>query len=118
VRTRSLIVTCIAALAAAGCGERDVEPPMMLVESTEFDYPPSLWDEELEGETVLMIHVRADGRVDSVYVHESSGFFAFDSAALAGGRRLEFAAGRKGRRHVGMWTRVPVRFSRDGGSGT
>jgi TonB family protein len=115
---RSLIVACAVALAAAGCGDREVEPPMMLVESTEFDYPQSMWDQELEGETVLMIHVKADGRVDSVYVFESSGFFPFDSAALAGARRLEFAAGRKGRRHVGMWTRVPVRFSRDGGAGT
>lgn len=78
-----------------------------------FDYPTELWDQKLEGETLLMVHVTELGGVDSVYVVQSSGQLAFDSAALRGARQLRFSPGRQGQRRVAMWTRVPVRFNLD-----
>jgi TonB family protein len=100
----------------AGCGQGGaIEGPALLdAEAPVFEYPAELWDRDLEGEVVLLVHVTPAGAVDSAYVHETSGFFAFDSAALAGVGELRFAPGRRGTRSVGMWARLPVRFSRDG----
>lgn len=78
-----------------------------------FEYPTALWDQKLEGETLLMVHVTETGAVDSAYVVQTSGQMAFDSAALRGAKQLRFSAGRQGQRRVAMWTRVPVRFRMD-----
>jgi TonB family protein len=80
---------------------------------TPFQYPLELWDLEVEGETLVMLHVTELGVVDSVYVDESSGFAGFDSAAVRGAMRLRFAPGRQGERRVDVWTRLPVVFQRD-----
>jgi outer membrane biosynthesis protein TonB len=46
-------------------------------------------------------------------VYATSGFAAFDSAALAGAPELRFAPAKQGNLRVPMWTRLPVRFSLD-----
>ena len=101
-------------LALGGCEpEPEPEPvtdPRALSTESPFHYPLALWDAEVAGETVLMVHVSAEGAVDSVYILNSSGRPAFDSAAVAGAHRLEFAPGRRGDRAVAMWARLPVRF--------
>lgn len=103
-----------AALAAACAGpEEPAEHPTPMPGPSPFEYPIALWDERIEGETMLMVHVTELGRVDSVYVLETSGFDAFDSAAATGARQLQFSAGRRGDERVAMWTKVPVRFSLD-----
>ena len=103
------------ALVAAACSEPEppAEPPTPMPGASPFVYPVELWDQGLEGETMLMVHVTELGQVDSAYVLESSGFEAFDSAAVDGSRRLQFSAARQGDRRVATWTRVPVRFSID-----
>lgn len=101
-------------LVAFGCGsDRHLERPMPLYGEVPIEYPLSLWDEDVEGETLLRVRVTALGRVDSVEVVHSSGRAAFDSAAIEGARDLRFRpASRKGRR-IAVWARVPVRFSKD-----
>ena len=81
--------------------------------SSPFEYPVALWDERVQGETLLLVHVTAVGDVDSAYVHTSSGVAALDSAAVAGALQLRFSPARQGNKRVPMWTKLPVRFSVD-----
>lgn len=100
----------------AACGEsaeEPVEPPTPFPDPSPFLYPLNLWEAEIEGSAVLMIRVDERGGVDSVYVHESSRFPEFDSAAVQGARELRFSPARQGQRRIAMWTRLPVRFARD-----
>ena len=98
---------------AAACGgDPPVTDPEVISVESPFRYPIELWDAEVEGEVVVMVHVTDVGEVDSVYVLESSGAPAMDSAALAGTRQLEFAPGRRGDRRIAMWAKLPVRFAR------
>jgi TonB family protein len=110
---RNLWPFVLCALLACGGEEEPAENPTPMPGASPFEYPLGLWDERLEGETMLMVHVTELGRVDSAYVLVSSGFGEFDSAAVAGARRLQFSAGRRGDRRVAMWTKVPVRFALD-----
>ena len=84
-------------------------------------YPLSLWDQDVEGETLLRVRVTEVGVVDSVEVVESSGYLAFDSAAIAGARKLRFDPARKGEKRIPVWAQVPVHFSKrpkpNGGGG-
>lgn len=100
-------------LAACGAASATIEEPVPMPDPTPIDYPVSLWDEKVQGETELMIHVNERGDVDSVYVSKGSGWAEFDSAAVAGARKLRFTPGRKGDRRVAMWTKMPVRFAQD-----
>jgi TonB family protein len=112
--TRWCAAVCCALL-AGGCGRSDaadVAAPVPLEEPA-IDYPIALWDRGVEGETVIMIHVDAHGQVDSVLVSKTSGYSEFDSAAVAGARRLRFSPGRRGEKRIAMWTRIPVRFAQD-----
>lgn len=104
----------LSALAGAACGKADepTEAPRALAQESPFEYPIALWDEGAEGEALLMVHVTAQGVVDSSYVERSSGYAAFDSAAVAGARKLRFTPGRKGEKRVESWARLPVKFTR------
>ncbi|MEX0908063.1 MAG: energy transducer TonB [Gemmatimonadota bacterium] len=110
------IRTCVACgLVLAACG-RDPEPvrePVPMPDPSPIEYPVALWDRKVQGETEVMVHVNEFGDVDSALVSDPSGFAEFDSAAVAGARRLRFTPGKRGDRFVPMWTRVPVRFSQD-----
>ncbi|HEX7091015.1 MAG TPA: energy transducer TonB [Longimicrobiales bacterium] len=102
---------------AAGCaGDEPIQRPSPLFTGSPFEYPVELWDQGIEGETVLLIHITAMGDVDSVTVHRSSGYRQFDSAAVAGARGLRFTPGRRGDKRIRMWARLPVRFTRADGA--
>lgn len=102
----------LALVAGAGCRPDEVamEEPVLIEHDSPFRYPRALWDEGREGETVVMVHVTTTGGVDSVYVVQSSGHTAFDSAAVAGAHLLRFVPARRDDRRVARWTRVPVVF--------
>jgi TonB family protein len=102
----------VLSLALVGCGgEEEVRAPRAVpADSSPFEYPVSLWDRGVEGEVAVMVHVTAEGTVDSVFVLETSGEAVLDSAAVAGAYGLEFMPGRRGDRRSAMWVRVPVRF--------
>jgi TonB family protein len=107
---RSTTFLAVALLGAAGCAEPEPEiPPRQLSESA-FHYPEELWDAGIEGETVLEIHVSDGGSVDSAHVEQTSGYAAFDSAAVVGARDLLFEPARRGDESVAVRVLLPVQF--------
>jgi TonB family protein len=110
----SAVAGCGLLLAACGGGEAPtVEEPVPMPDPSPIEYPVALWDEQVQGETEVLIHVNELGDVDSAFVSRTSGWPEFDSAAVTGARKLRFTPGRRGDRHVAMWTKIPVRFARD-----
>ena len=110
----------LALVVAAACG-REPEPLTAPRElgargaavgnpGSPFQYPEELWDAQVEGETHLRLFITAAGTVDSVRVERTSGYEAFDSAALAGSRALRFEPARRGAEPVGAWFILPVKF--------
>jgi len=112
---RSWLRAALALAWLGGCRGADepVQQPVATVGENPIEYPVSMWDRKVEGETVLMLHVDELGNVDSAYVETTSGQAEFDSAAVTGARKLQFSAGRRGEHAVAMWTRLPVRFAFD-----
>jgi protein TonB len=98
------------ALGACG-GAEEIQQPAPLY-GEEVAYPLALWDEGVEGETVLRVRVTDTGVVDSVEVAETSGHLGLDSAAVEGARDLRFQPGRRNGERVRMWATLPVVFSR------
>ena len=107
------VCLCVSLLFAACGGQPEpITPPKQLAAPAEspFQYPEELWDAQVEGETMLRLFITEQGAVDSVRVERTSGYEAFDSAALAGGRTLRFEPARRGAEPVGAWFILPVRF--------
>tara|TARA_B100000929_G_scaffold289391_1_gene279924 strand:+ start:611 stop:1006 length:396 start_codon:yes stop_codon:yes gene_type:complete len=106
-------VICGMLVAAFSCGaEREIEQPMPLLDEMTIDYPLSLWDQAIEGETLLRVLVTEEGSVDSVEIFESSGHPAFDSAAVAGVINLQFDPATQDGESIGVWVTLPVQFSK------
>jgi protein TonB len=102
-----------ALITAFGCGtEREIEQPTPLFAEVPIEYPLHLWDQDMEGETLLRVRVTDVGGVDSVQVVETSGYPSFDSAAVAGARELRFRPALRGGRRITVWAEVPVHFSK------
>jgi protein TonB len=104
---------CVSLLFAACGGDPEpITPPRQLAGPAEspFQYPEELWDAQVEGETMLRLFITDQGAVDSVRVERTSGYEAFDSAALAGSRALRFEPARRGAEPVGAWFILPVKF--------
>ncbi len=102
----------LAALAACG-REGELEEPTPLYGEVPVEYPLDLWDADVEGQTLLRVRVTDRGSVDSVEVLESSGYPAFDSAAVAGARQLRYSPARRDGQRLTVWAKVPVQFSKD-----
>jgi protein TonB len=95
------------------CGvEGEIEQPRPLMAEVPIEYPLHMWDQDMEGETLLRVRVDDTGVVDSVEVMESSGYAAFDSAAVSGARSLRFTPARQDGERIEVWAQVPVRFSK------
>lgn len=107
------VVVAAALLLVSGCGgEGEVEQPAPLYGDVPIDYPLRLWDQGMEGETLLRVRVTDTGQVDSVEVVESSGEPAFDSAAVNGAKELRFRPARRDGKRIEVWAKVPVHFSK------
>jgi protein TonB len=74
-------------------------------------YPASAREQGLEGEVVLAVEVRANGRVGDARVKRSSGAPVLDEAALAAVKQWTFVPARRGPRAVDSRVEVPVTFS-------
>jgi len=117
--SRSLPVTARAGgalLLALTCGacadEADIEQPQPLYGEVPIEYPLHMWDQDMEGETLLRVRVSDVGAVDSVEVVASSGYAAFDSAAVTGAHALRFTPARREGKRIAVWAEVPVYFSK------
>ena len=99
-------------LAMACGGEGEIEQPSPLYGEMPIAYPLQLWDQDMEGETLLRVRVNDTGGVDSVEVLESSGHPSFDSAAVDGARDLRFRPARRNGKRIDVWAKVPVHFSK------
>tara|TARA_Y100000758_G_scaffold134540_1_gene95209 strand:+ start:790 stop:1185 length:396 start_codon:yes stop_codon:yes gene_type:complete len=100
-------------VAALSCGvESEIQQPIPLLDEMTIDYPLSLWDQAIEGETLLRVLVTEEGSVDSVEIFESSGHHAFDSAAVAGAIDLRFDPATQDGESIGVWVTLPVQFSK------
>ena len=77
-----------------------------------FHYPGSLYARRLQGDVTLRLHVDANGRTvpESTKVAESSGYAAFDSAAIAGSLELRFVPAKLRGEPMGMTILFPVYF--------
>lgn len=96
-----------------GCSEdQEIESPSPLSASASIEYPLDLWDQGIEGSSMLKVRVTDLGYVDSVIVMESSGYTAFDSSAVRGARELRFSPARRGEKRIEVWAHVPVQFSK------
>ncbi len=109
----SLTLCALIAGAVSGCsGDQEIDNPSPLSASVLIDYPLDLWDQGIEGSSMLKVRVTDLGVVDSVVVMESSGYAAFDSSAVRGARTLKFTPARQGDKRIEVWAHVPVHFSK------
>ena len=104
----------VAGLAQGCTGDRGIERPQPLSSASAVEYPLELWDQDVEGSTLVRVLVNTEGGVDSVMVLESSGHAALDSAALQGAKSMEFEPARRAGEPLRVWARVPVHFSKSG----
>lgn len=103
----------MALLATLACaGEAEIEQPTPLFGEVPIEYPLHMWDQDMEGETLLRVRVSDVGAVDSVEVVHSSGYASFDSAAVAGAQKLRFSPARRAGERIAVWAEVPVHFSK------
>jgi TonB family protein len=72
---------------------RGDDPPVALNAESPVEYPATLYARGIEGKVVLRLYAEVNGKLvpESTRVAESSGYPAFDSAALAGVGALHFA---------------------------
>ncbi len=104
----------LGAMAVLGCGgDAEIEKPTPLFTRSPVEYPLELWDQDVEGSTLVRVLVNEEGGVDSAMVMESSGHSALDSAAVHGALSMEFDPATKEGEPLRVWARVPVHFSKD-----
>lgn len=86
--------------------------PVMLNETTPFSYPLSAWEQKIQGNVMLRLHVNANGRPvrDSTTVARTSGVPSLDSAAVAGSVELRFRPARRDGIATGVSLLFPVHY--------
>lgn len=101
-----------AALALGGCATKpDVVVPAKLLSAPPLAYPDASRQAGEEGVVKLMLHYDAQGKVNEVVVHESSGSPRLDAVALELGRGVRLEPGtRNGQPEAGS-VMLPVRYS-------
>ena len=89
----------------------DEQPAMVNVEPP-FHYPVALYARKAQGNVTLRLYVDVNGKAvpDSTKVEESSGFAAFDSAAIAGARELRFIPAKLRGEPMALTILFPVYF--------
>jgi TonB family protein len=96
---------------------RPDELPAMLNRELPFRYPPALFAAKIQGNVTLRIHIDSTGAVrpESTSVVESSGYPAFDSAAVTGSAELRFSPARSHGRPIAVSLLLPVYFRHPNG---
>lgn len=88
------------------------ELPVILNKTLPFHYPSDLYGKKVQGNVLLRIFIDADGRVhpESTSVATSSGYPAFDSAAVKGVEELRFTPAKTGSDPMSVSIQFPVYF--------
>lgn len=88
------------------------ELPMMLNDASPFYYPESAWEQRIQGNVTLRLHVDRNGRAlpESTTVARTSGVPSLDSAAVAGVSKLRFRAATKRGAPMAVSLLFPVHF--------
>jgi protein TonB len=88
------------------------EKPVMVNREPPFHYPGSLYARRLQGNVTLRLYVDGNGLPvpDSTRLAESSGYAAFDSAAMVGSQELRFVPAKLRGEPMGMTILFPVYF--------
>ncbi len=73
-------------------------------------YPPALRDAGIGGTTLVWFHIDVNGRVVETRLRESSGYEAFDRAALEVAGRMRFSPAYNRDQRVPVWVSIPVTF--------
>lgn len=73
-------------------------------------YPKMARKRGYQGTVLLSVLVNKEGRVDNLWLFESSGYNILDNAALEAVKEWLFEPGKQGDTAVDMWVEVPVRF--------
>lgn len=103
-----------AGLSVPGCsGDANIERPTPLFTESPVEYPLELWDQDIEGSTLVRVLVNEAGGVDSAMVMETSGHSELDSAAVQGALAMEFDPATREGEPLRVWARVPVHFSKE-----
>jgi TonB family protein len=105
-------LACLVPVLAGCTGDQQIERPTPLFNEVPIEYPLAMWDQDIEGQTLLRVRVTEMGRVDEVEVMQTSGHQALDSAAVRGARSLRFQPARRNGRRIEVWAQVPVEFSK------
>lgn len=74
-------------------------------------YPRMARKRGYQGKVVLSVYVDDQGRVENLWVFESSGYRVLDNSAVKAVKGWIFEPGMKGDKKVSMWVKVPVRFN-------
>lgn len=74
------------------------------------EYPLAARRRGYQGTVVLNVLVNAEGRVENLWVADSSGYRLLDNAAVRAVKNWFFIPGKIGGKTVKMWVRIPVRF--------
>ena len=92
------------------------DPPQLLnrgdlIRAIDQEYPPDLRDAGERGTSLVYFLVNAVGVAEDILLAESSGFDAFDQAALRIASSFEFSPAVDGDEPVEAWVQVPITFS-------
>jgi TonB family protein len=120
---RLTLVVCALGLLACGepppepetsrsARERGFEPPVATNATSPVGYPLALYDEGAQGTVILRLFIDERGTLvpESTQVAEGSGYVEFDSAAVAGVTRMEFAPARRNGQPVPTAFLQPIHF--------
>ena len=90
------------------------EPPVVTNAESPVRFPPTLFQQNVEGTVLLRLFVDSLGRLapESTRVAEGSGVTGLDSAALAAVPSMKFAPARKNGRAVATQFLQPIEFRR------
>ena len=104
----------VVSLFLLGCiDDVDVEDPIPLESTVNVEYPIELWDQNVEGISVLRMRVTYEGMVDKISVLESSGYPDFDSSAVRAAKEMRFSPATRDGEDISVWAQIPVEFTKN-----
>ncbi|WP_239057141.1 energy transducer TonB [Desulfovibrio sp. JC010] len=99
-----------ASLGSMGFNINEVDDVPQVLRSVPPEYPYAAKRSRTEGNVVIRLLVKKDGKPDNLSIHSSSPVGIFDSAALSAAVRWRFKPGRYAGNDVDTWVLIPFNF--------